>query len=55
MNEDLKELKKRWQSILRLKAQEYEHTARKRGEVVSEPSLDVICNEMEAFFIGLNN
>lgn len=48
------ELKNRWISILRMKASEYEHKARKNGEVVCEPSLDQICNEMEAFFTGLD-
>jgi len=38
--------------ILRQKA-EYEHNARKNGEVVSSPDLDDICNEIEAFFAGL--
>lgn len=47
------ELKNRWVSILRIKASEYEHKARKAGETVSGPSLDDICNEIEAFFVGL--
>lgn len=46
------ELKNRWVKILRQKA-EYEHNARKNGEVVCEPSIDDICNEIEAFFTGL--
>jgi hypothetical protein len=50
----MEELKNRWVGLLRMKASEYEHKARKRGEVVYEPSLDDICNEMEAFFTGLN-
>lgn len=49
----MEELKNRWISILRHKASVYEHEARKRGEIVTEPSLDSICNEMEAFFTGL--
>ena len=49
------ELFKRWNGILRMKASEYEHNARKNNEIVASPSLDDICNEMEAFFIGLNN
>jgi hypothetical protein len=49
------ELFQRWESILRLKAEEYEHSARKRGETVVEPSLDDICNEMKAFLAGLTN
>jgi hypothetical protein len=49
------ELKNRWISILRQKASDYEHPARNKGEVVYEPSIDVICNEIEAFFTGLNN
>lgn len=48
------ELKDRWVKILRMKA-EYEHEARKRGEVVCGPSLDDICNEIESFFCGLIN
>lgn len=51
---DLKDLKNRWIGILRMKASDYEHTARKNGEVVPSPSLDDICNEMEAFFTGLD-
>lgn len=39
----------RWVSILRLKASEYEHTARGKGELVSSPDIDNICNEMLAF------
>jgi hypothetical protein len=49
----LQELSRRWEGILRSKASIYEHTARKNGESVIEPSLDDIANEMEAFFIGL--
>jgi len=48
------ELKERWVELLRMKAA-YEHEARGRGEVVSSPSIDDICNEIEAFFTGLNN
>lgn len=48
------ELKDRWVSLLRIKASEYEHSARKSGKIVCSPSLDDICNEMEAFFTGLN-
>jgi hypothetical protein len=50
----MEELKNRWISILRQKAS-YEHEARKRGEVVCSPSIDEICNEIEAFFVGLNH
>ncbi len=50
----MKELKERWIRILRQKAT-YEHEARGRGEVVPSPSIDDICNEMEAFFTGLSN
>jgi hypothetical protein len=46
------ELKNRWISLLRMKAS-YEHNARKDGEVVASPSIDDICNEIEAFFVGL--
>ena len=49
------ELKDRWVSLLRMKASEYEHKERKEGEEVVSPSIDDICNEMEAFFIGLIN
>ena len=49
------ELKQRWISILRQKASVYEHEARKRGETITEPDLDSICNEIEAFFTGLSN
>jgi hypothetical protein len=50
----MEELKQRWNSILRHKASTYEHNARKNGEVVTSPSIDDVCNEMEAFFAGLN-
>ena len=48
----IQELKERWVNLLRIKAS-YEHTMRKNGEVVASPSIDDICNEMEAFFTGL--
>jgi len=54
MENQNQELKNRWVSLLRRKA-EYEHNARKNGEQVTEPSIDDICNEMEAFFTGLDN
>ena len=47
------ELKERWISILRHKAK-YEHDERKSGKIVASPSIDDICNEIEAFFTGLN-
>ena len=47
-----KELANRWISLLRMKA-EYEHTARKNGEVVTSPDIDDICNEMMAYFTGV--
>lgn len=47
-----KELANRWIGILREKAT-YEHNARKTREVVSSPSIDDICNEMIAYFIGI--
>ena len=47
-----KELKDRWIKLLRQKAK-YDHNARGRGEVVTSPDIDDICNEMEAFFTGL--
>lgn len=49
----MKELHERWNRLLRMKASEYEHSARKNREVVASPSIDDICNEMDAFFIGL--
>ena len=48
----LEELKNRWISILRTKA-EYEHNSRKNGETVASTSIDDICNEIEAFFAGV--
>lgn len=48
------ELKSRWVELLRGKA-EYEHNARKNGEVVYSPDIDDICNEIESFFTGLIN
>lgn len=48
------EIKKRWIAILRQKAK-YEHNARKRGKIVCSPSIDDVCNEIEAFFAGLLN
>jgi hypothetical protein len=48
------ELKDRWIKLLRQKAN-YEHEARKQHEVVCSPSIDDICNEIEAFFTGLNS
>ena len=50
----MNEIFERWNSILRMKASEYEHTARKEGNAVTSPSLDDICNEMRAFFKGLD-
>lgn len=47
------ELKNRWVGLLRIKA-EYEHNARKAGEIVTQPDIDDICNEIEAFFTGLS-
>jgi hypothetical protein len=54
MNEEYKtkELASRWIGILRKKA-EYEHNARKNGEIVCEPDIDSICNEMIAYFTGI--
>lgn len=54
MNPEIKELQKRWIGMLRMKARDYEHSARRKGEVVVGPSLDEICNEIDAFFTGLN-
>ena len=53
--EKREELKNRWIKLLRMKASEYEHEARKNGKVVSFPDIDDICNEIEAFFTGLND
>lgn len=52
-SKELEALKTRWVGLLRLKAKEYEHTARKKGETVCGPSIDDICNEMQAFFTGI--
>lgn len=49
------EIFERWNSLLRMKASEYEHDARKRGEVVVGPSIDDICNEMKAFLAGIES
>lgn len=46
------QLKQRWVELLRMKASYYEHPQRKAGEEVSSPSIDDICNEIEAFFTG---
>lgn len=51
--EPTQKLKTRWISILRGKASEYEHTARQNKKAVTSPDLDDICNEIEAFFTGL--
>ena len=45
------ELKNRWVKLLRQKA-EYEHADRKNGKIVASPSIDNICNEIEAFCAG---
>ena len=42
---------RRWQRIIRHKA-EYDHEARKKGKIVTEPDLDSVANEMEAFIAG---
>lgn len=50
----MKAIKERWISTLRYKASTYEHPARKKdAHSVTNPSLDDICNEIEAFFAGL--
>jgi len=49
------DLAARWISSLRMKASEYEHPARRDGEVVTSPSIDDICNEINAFFTGLRS
>ncbi len=51
MNEE-KQLFERWISTLRSKASQYEHTARKNGETVTQLDLDTVCNEIEAYLIG---
>ena len=43
----------RWIHVLRGKASEYEHTARGEGKKISQPDLDSICNELQAFLSGL--
>ena len=42
----------RWINIIRVKASEYEHTARKKGETITQPDLDSVCNEMKALKDG---
>jgi hypothetical protein len=54
-NFKLEEIANRLDHLLRAKASEYEHAARKRGETVTSPSIDDICNEMVAPFTGLLN
>jgi hypothetical protein len=54
-NRSIQSLADRWNSILRMKAAEYEHEARKRGEEVASPDIDDICNEMNAYFTGVIN
>ena len=49
---DREQLKNRWVQLLRQKA-EYEHNDRKNGKETVSPSIDDICNEIEAFFAGL--
>lgn len=48
-----REVFERWKSTLRYKASRYEHPARLGGEEVAYPSLDDVCNEMDAFLAGL--
>lgn len=43
---------RRWQSVCRQKAEQYEHPARKNGQQVISPSLDSLANEMEAYIAG---
>ena len=43
----------RWIDLLRFKAHQYEHPAKKEGKKVISPDLDDICNEMEAFKNGI--
>lgn len=50
---NIESIKQRWVDILRQKAS-YEHEERKKGKVVASPSIDDICNEMEAFFSALS-
>lgn len=45
----------RWIGTLRHKASVYEHEDRARGKEVTSPSLDDICNEMNAFLAGLDS
>jgi len=51
-NKEQEELKNRWIKLLRQKAY-YEHQARGNGETVTSPDIDDICNEIEAFFVGI--
>lgn len=50
---NLEELRIRWEQALRFKAQQYEHPARKSGEVVTSLDLDTLANEINAFFTAL--
>lgn len=50
----MEELKNRWVGLLRRKA-EYEHEDRRNGKIVAGPDIDDICNEILAFFVGLEN
>lgn len=53
MNKDsIEEMFDRWTGAMRQKASQYEHEDRKKGKEVFYPSLDDICNEMEAFLAG---
>lgn len=45
------EMLRRWQRIIRQKAT-YDHDARAKGKIVTQPDLDEIANEMEAFIAG---
>jgi len=54
-NNKLNEQFDRWINNIRAKASEYEHKARKNSQVVVEPNLDAICNEMIAFKNGFNS
>jgi len=51
----MKDIFNRWIGILRHKASVYEHEARKRREPVTQPSLDDVCNEMNAYVEGFED
>jgi len=51
----INEIFSRWTQTLRAKAKEYEHFERKQGITITQPDIDSICNEMDAFLTGYNS